>query len=212
MKTPFPTFRAAAILLISMGSVALAEPLTFDFKDPKGVNTVYFLLDSPLEPIMGLAAGISGHVKFDPQHPDSLSGHFTIPATSVLTQIPLMNQQLHSSEWLDAKKYPTIQLKFEEIKGVKKTGPEVFEAAFEADFTCRGITRKVPVKATATYLPGKLGDRLKGMPDAPEGDLLVVRAAFTFSRGDFGIKPGQYFDKVASEIEVHVNIAGACPK
>ena len=211
MRTFNRSFLAVLILPLAVTMTA-AGPLTFDFKDPKGVNTIYFLLDSPLEPIMGLAAGISGHVKFDPQHPDSLSGDFVIPATSVLTQIPLMNQQLHSSEWLDATKYPTIQLKFEEIKGVKKTAPEVFEAAFEADFTCHGITRKVPVKATATYLPGKLGDRLKGMPGAPEGDLLVVRATFTFSRGDFGIKPGQYFDKVASEIEVQVNIAGACPR
>jgi polyisoprenoid-binding protein YceI len=211
MKFSVRLFQAAAMLLV-VGKVATADPLTFDFKDPKGVNTVAFLLDSPLEPILGLASGISGQVKFDPQRPESISGHFVLPVTSVLTQIPMMNTQIQSAEWLDAAQYPTIQFLFEEIKGVKKVGQDTFEAAFDADFTCRGITRKVPVKAKATYLPGKLGDRLKGMPGAPAGDLLVVRATFTIARGDFGIKPGQFLDKVAGEVQIQANIVGACPK
>jgi len=40
----------------------------------------------------------------------------------------------------------------------------------------------------------------------------VVRAAFTFPRGEFGIKPGEFLDKVAGEIQIQVNIVGACSR
>jgi polyisoprenoid-binding protein YceI len=43
------------------------------------------------------------------------------------------------------------------------------------------------------------------------GDLLVVRSKFKVKRDDFGIKPGEYLDKVANEIEISINLAGAFP-
>ena len=41
--------------------------------------------------------------------------------------------------------------------------------------------------------------------------LLVVRSKFTVSREEFGIKPGEYLDKVANEIAISINLAGAYP-
>ena len=48
------------LALACLNGVALAEPQTFDFKDPKGVNNAVFKLDAPLEAINGNATGISG--------------------------------------------------------------------------------------------------------------------------------------------------------
>jgi hypothetical protein len=57
------------LLLAAFGLSAQAAPLTFDFKDPKGVNNVQFSLDAPLESITGTGTGISGSVTFDPAPP-----------------------------------------------------------------------------------------------------------------------------------------------
>ena len=42
--------------LLTLVSAAYAAPLSFDFKDPKGVNNVVFKLDAPLESINGIFA------------------------------------------------------------------------------------------------------------------------------------------------------------
>ena len=53
MKT---TLRFAfTTLLLSASATLIAAPISFDFKDPKGVNAVQFQLDSLLEPIAGTA-------------------------------------------------------------------------------------------------------------------------------------------------------------
>ncbi|HWI55611.1 MAG TPA: YceI family protein, partial [Bacillota bacterium] len=77
MKTPL----LSLIGLTTLTSVALAAPLTFDFKDPKGVNNAVFKLDAPLEAIQGSANGVSGSVTFDPENPALTRGRLVIAAT-----------------------------------------------------------------------------------------------------------------------------------
>ena len=45
----------------------------FDFKDPKGVNSILFHLDAPLESISGSGNDISGSVHFDSSKPETIS-------------------------------------------------------------------------------------------------------------------------------------------
>jgi polyisoprenoid-binding protein YceI len=74
--------------------------------------------------------------------------------------------------------------------------------------TCHGVTKELTVPVKATYLAGKLNERMSKMT----GDLLVLRSSFSIKRTDFGIKPDMTDKVVAEEIQVRVAIAGVSPK
>jgi polyisoprenoid-binding protein YceI len=201
------------ILLASIGIAAsvVAAPETFDFKDPKGINNAGFKLDAPLESINGAASGISGTVTFDPENPGATKGKILV-ATDTLT-LPNSMQQGHmrGPQWMDVAKYPEISFEAKELKNVKTEG-NITSADAVGTFTCNGVSKEMTIPVKLTYLKDKLGDRMKGMPNAPQGDLLVIRSNFSIKRNDFNINPGQYNDKVSEEIELTLSIAGASPK
>ncbi len=185
-----------------------AEDLEFDFKDPKGVNAISFILDSVWEPIIGLTSGISGKVTFDPAKPKAMRGRLVVEASEVRCALPAMTSVLHSKDWLDVKKFPTIEFNFKQVKSVKNVGKDATELTVAGDFTCRGVTKEILVAVKATYLPGLLAKRLRGT----KGDMLVLRTSFTFKRSDYGIKPAMGPETVADDIEVRASIVGVRPE
>src|SRR5688572_5117725 len=104
MKTLFK----AILALAALTNAALAEPQTFDFKDPKGVNNVVFKTDAPLESINGSASGISGKVTFDPQNPGATKGKIVVDTKTLTVPNKTMNEHLHGGMWMDVQKYPEI--------------------------------------------------------------------------------------------------------
>jgi polyisoprenoid-binding protein YceI len=77
------------ITLTFIAAVQLsAESLSFDFADPKGVNTITFNLDGTLESISGNAKGIAGRIKFDPKAPEKTSGTIQVDAASLYVSNP----------------------------------------------------------------------------------------------------------------------------
>ncbi len=197
-----PTFFFA-----SLASVAFAEVQTFDFKDPKGVNNVTFVLDAPLESISGTASGISGTVTYDPENPEATEGKIVVDSESLHVPNPMMKDHMHGEKWLDVKKYPEISFELKELSDIQKT-ENGGTANATGTFTLHGVSKEITVPVKVTYLPGRLKDR---MPNA-EGDLLVIRSDFTIKRSDFDIQPGQNEDKVSDEIKISMAIAGAAPK
>lgn len=194
-------------VLVGICSTAAAEKLVFDFKDPKGVNTVRFTLDAPLETISGTANDISGTVTADPENPADVEGTIVVKAQSLHVPNPMMKEHMQGAEWLDVNTYETITFELKEVSNVKRDG-DSGTADVKGTFTLRGISKDITVPVKVTYLPGRLGDRSPGL----NGDLLVIRSDYTIKRSDFGIKPGQAEDKVADEINVSLSIAGAAPK
>ena len=88
--------KALLCLLATMGSLAMAQaaPIKFNFKDAKGVNTVVFTLDAPLEAISGSANGISGEVQFDPAKPAETKGKIIVEAASMQVPNSMMKQHM----------------------------------------------------------------------------------------------------------------------
>ena len=206
MNSLAPTRLTIAALLIASVTLNAAEK-EFDFKDPKGINNVSFLLDAPLESINGNAKGVSGIVQFDPGNPKTISGTITVETATLNTTNDTMREHMLGAGWLDAASHPQITFA---TKSISKIEPaeDGFSAHLTGDFTLKGVTKEITVPVSFTYLPDMLGARSNG---AAEGDLLVVRPTFTILRSDFGIKPGQNTEKVADEIELRLAIAGAAP-
>jgi len=195
-------------LAVLLGAAsAAADAIEFDFKDPKGVNAMYFVLDSTLEPIMGLASGISGKVKFDPAKPEGMTGGIKVDAASLHIEHKGMKDHLRGPDWLDVEKYPNIDFAFKKVTDVKKGADSAVEMKVTGDFTCHGVTKEITIPVTANYLKGKLGERLRDK----QGDLLVLRSNFSIKRKDFGIKPSMGNDVVAENIEIRVSIVGVAP-
>ena len=202
MKTKFILAASIAVLTAS----ALASPLTFDFKDPKGVNNAVFKLDAPLEAINGSANGVSGSVSFDPANPGATTGKIAVDAATLTVPNPMMKEHLHGGMWMDVAKHKEISFEAKALKNVKTTGDKTTADA-SGTLTIKGVAKEVTIPITLTYLKGKLGQRVPKM----EGDLLVIRANFTVKRSDYGINPSAPADKVSDEIELTLSIAGAAP-
>ena len=189
-------------------TAAHADPLTFDFKDPKGVNNVVFKLDAPLESINGTAHGVSGTVTVDPANLETASGKIIVATDSLNVPNPLMKEHMLGDQWLNAKANPAITFEIKKISDVKKTGDKG-EAEVSGIFTLNGVSKEITVEAKVTYLPGRLAER---SPQKTPGDLLVIRSEFSIKRSDYNIQPGKNLDKVSDEIELELAIAGAAPK
>lgn len=195
------------IPLLSLATAVYAAPQSFDFKDPKGVNNAVFKLDAPLESINGSANGISGTVNFDPENPAATTGKIVVTTASLIVPNPMMNGHLHSDKWLDAAKFPDITFETKSLTNVK-TVADVTTADITGTFTLHGVAKEITAPVKLTYLKDKLASRVPNL----KGDLLVIRATFVINRNDFEINKGQYEDKVATNIDLSLSIAGAATK
>ena len=190
-----------------MTILPMAAPLTFDFKDPKGVNNAVFKLDAPLEAINGSANGVSGTVTFDPADPGATMGKIIVAASSLHVPNPMMKEHMHGEQWLDVAKNKEIIFEAKSLRNVKTTGDNTTADA-TGTLTIKGVAKEVTVPLKLTYLKDKLGMRVPNQ----KGDLLVIRASFAVKRSDFGINPKAPEDKVSDTIDLTLSIAGASPR
>lgn len=195
----------AALICFAWAGAAAAAPLVFDFKDPKGVNSASFRMDATLEAISGTANGITGMVTFDPDNPGATTGSITVTTASMHVPNPTMDGHMHTPAWLDAAKYPEIKFVETSLENVKTTDNSTTADAHGA-LTIKGITKDVTVPVKLSYYKDRLSERIPNVA----GDVLMLRARFTISRSDFGIQAHQKESVVSDEIEINLDLAGAC--
>ncbi len=196
------------LLALASAAALTAAPISFDFKDPKGVNAVQFHLDSLLEPISGTAGGVSGTVSFDPAAPAATSGKIVVATGSLTVPNKTMTEHLLGNNWLDAAANPEISFELTKLENVATKGNETTATA-SGKFTLKGVTKDVSVPVKLTYLADALEKRTR---PGNKGDLLVIRGEFTIQRGDYGIQPGKNEDKVNPAVKVNLGIVGSAPK
>ena len=196
---------AWALILSVAPGVLNADSIKFDFRDPKKVNNVVFLMDAPLESINGTATGVSGTVSFDPAKPAATTGKIVLATSSLHVDNPLMKKHMLDEGWMHVSKFPTIEFVAVKMTNVKTSGTTII-ATIAGKLTVKGVTKKVSVPVRLTYLKGMLIKR-----NRVPGDLLVLRCDFTIKRSDFGINAGNNEEKVSDEIELKLRVAGAAP-
>ena len=194
----------ALILSVAPG-VLSADSIKFDFRDPKKVNNVVFLMDAPLEAINGTATGVSGTVSFDPAKPAATTGKIVLSTSSLHVDNPVMKKHMLDEGWMHVSKFPTIEFVVGKMTEVKTSGTTII-ATTAGKLTVKGVTKKVSVPVRLTYLKGMLIKR-----NRVPGDLLVLRCDFTIKRSDYGINAGNNEEKVSDEIELKLRVAGAAP-
>ena len=195
------------LLILSVApGVLSADSMKFDFKDPKKVNNVVFLMDAPLESISGTAVGISGSVSFDPAKPASTTGKIVLATSSMHVDNPVMKKHMLDEGWMHVSKFPTIEFVAGEMTNIKTSGTNI-TGTIAGKLTVKGVTKKVSVPVRLTYLKGMLIKR-----NRVPGDLLVLRSDFTIKRSDYGINAGNNEEKVSDEIELKLRVAGAAPE
>jgi polyisoprenoid-binding protein YceI len=185
----------------------VAAPISFNFKDPKGVNTVIFKTDAPLESINGTANGVSGTVTFDPENPAAVKGRIVVAAASLHVPNPTMKEHLQGGDWLDVARHPEIAFEVKSASNAKTIG-NATTLDVTGNLTIKGMTKVVVVPVKLTYLKDKLKARGGSNKD---GDLLVLRANFTIKRSDFGINSAKFEEKVSNDIELTFSLAGIAP-
>lgn len=198
-----------SLLALTFAGTLSAAPISFDFKDPKGVNAIQFHLDSVLEPISGNASGVSGTVVFDPANAAATSGKLVVATESLTVSNSTMTEHLRGPNWLNAPKNPEIVFELTKLDKVKTSGNETTGTAV-GKFSLNGVTKEISVPVKLTYLAGAFGKRIN-KPEAG-GDLLVIRGEFTIVRGEYNIQPGKNEDKVNTEIKLSLGLVGSAPK
>ena len=194
------------LLILSVApGVLSSDSMKFDFRDPKKVNNVVFLMDAPLESISGTSIGVSGTVSFDPAKPAATTGKIVLATSSLHVDNPVMKKHMLDEGWMHVSKFPTIEFVAGKMTNVKTSGTNI-TGTIAGKLTVKGVTKKVSVPVRLTYLKGMLIKR-----NRVPGDLLVLRCDFTIKRSDYGINAGNNEEKVSDEIELKLRVAGAAP-
>ena len=194
------------LLILSVApGVLSADSMKFDFRDPKKVNNVLFLMDAPLESISGTSIGVSGTVSFDPAKPAATTGKIVLATSSLHVDNTVMKKHMLDEGWMHVSKFPTIEFVAGKMTNVKTSGTNI-TGTIAGKLTVKGVTKKVSVPVRLTYLKGMLIKR-----NRVPGDLLVLRCDFTIKRSDYGINAGNNEEKVSDEIELKLRVAGAAP-
>ena len=177
---------------------------TFHFKDPQNRNQILFSSNAIVETFNGLTNDVWGEVSFDPDDvQNTIKGKISITTNSIKTGIDLRDEDLYSSMWLNAEKFPIISFTIEEVKEVIILDKNKLRLSLTGPFECHGKTKVIMLDANLTFL--EESDLTK---KRMHGDLLSFVAKFDINLADFGIRNIFVPDRVADKIEIAVNIVG----
>ena len=197
----------AAILVAASGMAhsASAAPRSFDLADPMGRNAVALTMESRYQPIRGIAQEVQGSLSFDPET-GACSGTIELVSSSVHWIGDDLDEDLFGPSWFDVANRPTWPITIKAAAHSEALNDETWQIAAMGAMVVRGRAGGVNFPLTITYLPGGMSERTGGVVS---GDLIVVRGALSFARGEYGLDPASLGgDLYGDEIELNFSLVG----
>jgi polyisoprenoid-binding protein YceI len=134
---------------------------------------------------------VSGMLSFDEASPENFSIVVQVKTASVYTANSTRDNDLRSSNFFDAKKYPLIEFK---STSVAKVDAETYEV--RGDLNLHGVSRALKVAAMMT-----------GAGQDPWGNYRIgFETAFKIKRSDFGM--ANALNIAGDEVRLIVNVEG----
>lgn len=192
--TRFRALRSLLVLtLLAIPVVAYAQARTFTVGSGSRIG---FRSVAPLETISGASSRVSGSVSMNPSNLANASGRIQVPVSSLRTGVPLRDEHLHSSAWLDAARFPTAVFEITGVEGARSLTPDVeARVTVVGTFTLHGQTHNVRAETRVKLV-------------TTEGaHYLSVRSRFNVNLPQYGITvPALVRAKVADTINVTVTL------
>lgn len=144
--------------------------------------------------VRGSFPSLSGHVTYDPAHPERSSASVVITVASVSTGSSDRDRHLKSAEFFDADRFPVIRFR---STSVRQT-PSGLSVA--GDLTIRDVTRRVLLPVTL----------LSAEAIDPFGNRRVAwSSTLTVNRRDFGVIGPPFWNRAISDsVELELEIPG----
>lgn len=193
------TIRSFSLSFVALGLAAtsLAQMKTYTIvNDPKH-KLAQVESKTAVETFTGKSTAITGSFSFDAAKKVG-RGTLQLPVASIDTGIPLRNEHLQDTNWLNAAKNPNIRFVSQGTRHLKGDEYEV-----TGNFTMNGVTKQIKTKAIVRQLPASAQTRELGF----KGDVLRVETSFPITLKDFNvIIKGQAVGKVSETVNVKISV------
>lgn len=163
-------------------NIKASGPKTFYVDQRVGTNQVVIFSQSTIEDFASVINRVAGQFQIDPRHLEHLSGEFSVRATDIRTGTDLRDHQLYGPDWLDAARYPLMDIKIARAESVQKKATSTATMILVGTCSIHGVTHDVRILATLIYL-----DESPITMQRAKGDLISVRANFEFKLSDYKI-------------------------
>ncbi|NHO31125.1 YceI family protein [Acetobacter fallax] len=200
MKIAIRTLTAATMGFAVSLAVAQAAPVPTDVPggtyraDPAHTQVVFSVLHMGFTNYTGLFSEGSGTLTFNPAHITSTKLNVSIKIHSVQTTSNHLTEELNSTDWLDAAKYPTATFVSSKVLPTASGAAEI-----AGILTFHGVSR--PATISATFIGAGTNPMNKAYTIGFEGTTKIRRS-------DFGVS--KYVPLVGDDVTL--KIAGAFEK
>ncbi len=173
--------------------VSKAEAGTYAV-EPNHTQVLFSVLHLGFTNYYGHFSQASGSLTFTPKDPAKLALSVSVPVASVITTSTKLDEELKSSDWLDAAKYPAMTFR---STSVTQTGPG--SADVTGTLTLHGVAK--PETLHATFIGA-------GVNPLSHKETLGFQITGLLKRSDFGVT--KYVPLVSDAVQL--TIAGAFEK
>lgn len=177
----------ASLLLAGSAAPALAETYVID---PTHTQVRFGYSHFGLSDIVGIFAGITGEIVYDPARPEASSVKATIPIADVHTGVAKMDEHLRAADFFDVASFPTASFTSSKVEAAGEGKLKVTGA-----LQVRDITREVVLDVSLNAI------KPHPMTQRPS---IGFNASTDLKRTELGV--GKYAPAVSDEVSIQITV------